>query len=168
MNKRITVILLRICLLAAVIIALACLRQYLQQKEDEAQASGGVAYAEMVPEDHPLLVEFGRRHPERTVLLACSEDITNDGEKDLVVISSFEDGIATMALGDDGQGSVWETEPIPAPRENQHIRFMNIDNVGAIETLITGEKNGQVGYAIYRIMNGRLVDLYGDGMEDCC
>lgn len=160
--------LLRICLFAAAIIALACLRQYLQKKEDEAQASGGVAYAEMVPEDHPLLAEFCRRYPERTVLLACSEDITNDGEKDLVVISQSGSEITTQALGQDEQGSVWETEPIPAPRENQHIRFMNIDNVGAIETLITGEKNGQVGYAVYRITGGRLVDLYGDGMEDCC
>ena len=160
--------LLRICLLVVVLVALACLRQYLQQKEDEAQASNGVAYAEMVQDDHPLLTEFCKRYPERTVLLACSEDITNDGQKDLVVISQSGSEITTQALGDDGQGSVWETEPIPAPRENQHIRFMNIDNVGAIETLITGEKNGQVGYAIYRIMNGRLVDLYGDGMEDCC
>ena len=65
-------------------------------------------------------------------------------------------------------GSLGETEPIPAPRENQHIRFFNMDKLSEIETLITGEKNGQVGYAIYRIMDGAMVNLFGEGMEDCC
>lgn len=155
-------------LVMVIIIGLAFLRQYLQKKEDEAQSKDGVAYAEMVRDNDPLLVEFRQRHPDRTVLLACSEDITNDGKKDLVVISQLNDANETIALIDDGNGGITETEPVPAPKENQHIRFMNIDKLGAIEILITGEKNGQVGYAVYRIMDDRMVDLYGDGMEDCC
>ena len=46
-----------------------------------------LAYAENVPEDHPTLGAFHKDHPEAEVLLACEEDLTNDGLKDLVVIS---------------------------------------------------------------------------------
>ncbi|MBQ0059727.1 MAG: hypothetical protein KBS83_07270 [Lachnospiraceae bacterium] len=168
MTKSKKSLLLTFGLILVIIVCLAFLRQYLQQKEDQAESKGGVAYAEMVRDNDPLLVEFRQRHPERTVLLACSEDITNDGKRDLVVISQLDDANTTIALIDDGNGGFIETEPVPAPKENQHIRFMNIDKLGAIETLITGEKNGQVGYAVYRIMDDRMVDLYRDGMEECC
>ena len=43
-----------------------------------------------------------------------------------------------------------------------------MDKEPELEFLITGEKDGQVGYAVYRIMDGAIVDLYGEGMEDCC
>ena len=150
------------------IVALAGVRQYLQVKDQEIEAEGKMSYAEMVRDNHPLLKEFRSRYPERTVLLACAEDITNDGVEDLVVISQLKDDIATIVLYSDGSDEMAETPPIPAPRENQHIRFFNMDKIGEIETLITGEKNGQVGYAIFRIMDGELINLFGEGMEDCC
>ena len=42
------------------------------------------------------------------------------------------------------------------------------DKEGEIEIIITGEKKGAVGYAIYRMIDGQPVDLFGEGMEDCC
>ena len=30
------------------------------------------------------------------------------------------------------------------------------------------EKDGEVGYAIYRIIDGELINLFGEDMEDCC
>ncbi len=159
---------LKILLAVALLVALAGLRQYLQTKSDEYDANNGVPYADMVGENHPLLLEFRNRYPERTVLLACAEDITNDGLEDIVVISQLGDEIATIALYTSGSKELHETPAIPAPRENQHIRFFNMDKLSEIETLITGEKNGQVGYAIYRIMDGEMINLFGEGMEDCC
>ena len=150
------------------VVALACVREYLLVKDEEAEASSGVEYAVMVKENHPLLKEFRSRYPERTVLLACAEDITNDDIQDLVVISQLKEDISTIALYSNEAGELAETPPIPAPRENQHIRFFNMDKLSEIETLITGEKNGQVGYAIYRIMDGEMINLFGEGMEDCC
>ena len=166
-NKKLSLI-LRVLVLVVAVVGLAGLRQFLQEKEDEAAEENGVPYAEMVEDDHPLLVEFCNRYPERTVLLACAEDITNDGIQDIVVISQLDEDIASIALYTDENGVLVETPPIPAPRENQHIRFFNMDKLSEIETLITGEKNGQVGYAIYRIMDGELINLFGEGMEDCC
>ena len=60
------------------------------------------------------------------------------------------------------------SDPIPSPVENQKIQFKNIDKEGEIEIIITGEKKGAVGYAIYRMIDGQPVDLFGEGMEDCC
>lgn len=155
-------------LLVLAVFLLAGLREFLQKEDEKAEASSGVEYAKMVPDSHPLLKEFRRRYPDRTVLLACAEDITNDGIEDLVVISQLGKAIETIALYTDETGTLQETPPIPAPRENQHIRFFNMDKLSEIETLITGEKNGQVGYAIYRIMHGEMINLFGEGMEDCC
>lgn len=161
-------LLVNLLILILAVVLLAGLREFLQVKDEEVEASSGVDYAKMVPEDHPLLEEFCRRYPDRTVLLACAEDITNDAIEDLVVISQRNKDIETIVLYTDEEGKLVETPPIPAPRENQHIRFFNMDKLSEIETLITGEKNGQVGYAIYRIMHGEMINLFGEGMEDCC
>lgn len=166
--RKINPLFIKILAVLLVVVTLACLREYLLVKDEEAEAKSGVDYAVMVDEDHPLLEEFRSRYPDREVLLACSEDITNDGIQDIVVISRLADEITTIALYTDAAGELAETAPIPAPKENQHIRFFNMDKVGEIETLITGEKNGQVGYAIYRIMDGQMINLFGEGMEDCC
>lgn len=161
-------LLIKVIAVVLAVVALASVREYLLKKDEEAEASSGVDFAVMVDEKHPLLVEFHSRYPERTVLLACAEDITNDEIQDIVVISQFDDEISTIVLYSDETGALAETPAIPAPRENQHIRFFNMDKVAEIETLITGEKNGQVGYAIYRIMDGEMINLFGEGMEDCC
>lgn len=34
--------------------------------------------------------------------------------------------------------------------------------------MLTGEKDGEIGYAIYRMIDGALINLFGEGMEDCC
>ena len=43
-----------------------------------------------------------------------------------------------------------------------------MDRIAPLETLITGEKNGKLGYAVYRIIDGGFKDLFGEGMKDCC
>ena len=165
MKKRLRPVVLLAALLAA-LVGLAALRQALQLREDAAQARGETVYADPVAANHPLLLQFQAAHPEAEVVLACAGDITDDGEDDLAVIyRSGEDMSAVVLTG--GVSGV-ETDPIPAPRENQKLRFFNMDGAGAAELLITGEKNGQVGYAVYRLSDGRLKDLFGEGMKDCC
>ena len=48
------------------------------------------------------------------------------------------------------------------------IKFFNMDKDNITEVLIIGEKKGQVGYAIYRYEDEKLIDIFGEGMEDCC
>lgn len=125
-------------------------------------------FAKNVDDNNELLIKFKEMFSDYEVILACSEDITNDGKKDLVVICKNDGNMKTIALIDLGNGKFEYSEPIPAPKENQLIKFFNMDNAGAIEVLITGEAKGQVGYAIYRYEDKKLIDIFGEGMEDCC
>lgn len=160
--KRVIII---ICVIAA-IVALSYLRKYLNTTTKN-YLRNAETFAKPVNDDNVLLIEFKKRFADRKVILACEEDINDDNRKDLVVISRLNDDISTIAFLDTTNGFI-TTEPIPAPRENQYMKFFNMDEVDAIEVLITGEKKGQVGYAIYKYEDGRLIDIFGEGMEDCC
>jgi hypothetical protein len=176
MKKGVKKLLLVVLLFVISVCVLAWLRDYLIERERIAELkaaergnSNYIPFAENVPENDKLRKLFQERHPEYEIILACTEDITNDGVRDLVVIFRHADGIGEITLYTEGGIPEYkETSLIKAPKENQKIRFFNMDKLGAIEVLITGEKHGQVGYAVYRVMDGEMVDLYGEGMEDCC
>ena len=149
---------------------------------DGERVGRGLSYAENVPEDHPILGAFCEGYPEAEVLVACEEDLTDDGLKDLVVIfatTEDDEHVGSENLGrhkhirltvavDSGDGKVYQfTDPIPAPVENQKIQFQNIDKKDEIEFVLQGQKDNKVGYGIFRVVEGETVNLFGEGMEDC-
>lgn len=143
--------------------------QKTQEEVEEDVLSKRADYAEPVSEDNKILQAFLEHMPGAEIQIACEEDVTNDGCTDLVVIYKKDGLTRTVVAIDSGDGMNYEfTEPIPAPIENQKIQFKNIDKEGEIEFIITGEKDGAVGYAIYRMIDGVPTDLFGEGMEDCC
>lgn len=167
----------KVIMIALIVIVGFIVRTTLEEKHEEQtitsegvqESRRNVDYAEMVSEDNIILQAFREAFPGAEVLLACEEDVTNDGRKDLVVIYRMEDLTRTVVVTDSGDGEHYNySEPIPGPIENQKIQFKNIDKEGEIEIIITGEKKGAVGYAIYRMVDGEPVDLFGEGMEDCC
>lgn len=138
--------------------------------------------ATQVSDDHKILQVFRNTFPDTTVLLACEEDLTNDGCKDLVVIyntpyadehsehtDKVNDGyIRLTVLIDSGDGVNYTcTAPIPAPVEKQKIEFNNVDKKDEIEFILQGQKGAKVGYAIYRVIDGAPVNMFGEGMEEC-
>ncbi|MDO4265210.1 MAG: Cys-Cys-COOH (seleno)protein SaoC [Eubacteriales bacterium] len=140
-----------------------------QQKLREAQSFRNANYAPQVSEDNELLVRFLADFPScREVLRACEEDVTDDGRKDLVLVYRTQDKLTRMIVCQNNADGVVYSEPIPGPVENQQIQFKNIDKTGPIEFIVSGEKKGAVGYAIYRMIDGEPVDLFGEGMADCC
>lgn len=178
-------------LLLAVVILLAgfMIRGRLEEKYDEMNQPSGTAqntvdeysdgervgreldYAPDVPDDNKILLAFKEQFPQAEVLVACEEDVTDDGHDDLVVVCRMEDSISEVKLIvaiDSGDGSNYiYTEPIPAPVENQKIKFQDIDKKDEIEFVLQGEKGSKVGYGIFRVMDGQVVNLFGEGMEDC-
>lgn len=141
----------------------------MEAEAEEDVMSKRADYAKSVGEDNKILKAFLEYMPGADVQVACEEDVTDDGCKDLVVIYKKDGLTRTVVAVDSGDGVNYEfTEPIPGPIENQKIQFKNIDKEGEIEFIITGEKNGAVGYAIYRMIDGAPTDLFGEGMEDCC
>ena len=139
-------------------------------------------YAENVPEDHKIVLKFKELYPDARILVACEEDLTNDGCKDLVLVinnphkdehsaaTQFTDGgyIRLCVMVDSGDGENYEcSELIPAPVENQRIKFQNIDEMEEIEFILQGQKGSKVGYGIFRVMEGEPVSLFDQGMEEC-
>ena len=166
-RRQIIKMLIAIVVFVVLIVILSFVRTKLQN-EARAYLDDNTLFAKNVADDNYLRMVFKGKFPDRNIILACEEDITGDSVNDLVVISSEDDVIETIALIDRGDGNYTFTEPIPAPRENQMIKFFNMDKDNLTEVLITGEKKGQVGYAIYRYENDKLRDIFGEGMEDCC
>ena len=102
-----------------------------------------------------ILGKFKEQFPEASVGLACEEDVTDDGCKDLIVIYTEKELTRTVAVIDSGDGVNYNfTTPIPGPIENQKIQFKNIDKEGEIEIIVTGEKKGAVGYACLLYTSG--------------
>lgn len=150
--------------------------------EDGDRVGRNLNYAETVPEDNKILQAFYEQFPTATMLVACEEDLTNDGKKDLVVVYNTpeqdEDSnytelvngghIRLTVMIDSGDGVHYEhTKPIPAPVENQKIQFQNIDKKEEIEFVLQGQKGAKVGYGIFRVMDDTTVNLFGEGMEEC-
>ncbi len=149
-----------------VLIGLAGLREYLSSKAEE-QKERENTYAPALGEEDPLVQRFMQSNEGEEIILACSDDVNADDIEDLIVIVYGEEMNHTIAMISDGTDYIF-TEPVPAPRENQQIKFINIDKDDDLEVMITGEKNGQVGYAVFKMMKGRFKDLYGENMKDCC
>lgn len=157
-----------VVIVALALVGLAAVRQGLQEQSDVQDAQSDT-WATPVSDDNKALQEFKRNHPGEEICLACEEDITGDGLKDLLVITRDEENAYTTPMIADSQNSWHELERVRAPYENQKMRFLDFDKDGIMNPLISGERNSKIGYAVYRITKeGKFIDVFGEGMEDCC
>ena len=137
-------------ILAVIVVVIAfAARSVLENKHEESQIDKQTAgktiretsYAEAVPEDDSILQVFKNTYPTAEVLLACREDVTDDGLDDLVVICKMEEGNRTIVVTDKGDSTNYDfSDPIAAPVENQKIQFKNIDKEGENSIIQTIKK----------------------------
>lgn len=172
-SKRPVPLWISLLLILVAVVGVFFLRRYIFALEEQQKdkPNNGIVYAENVEDDHPALVYYNGQVPGREIILACEEDLTEDDLMDLVVIyHNPEEGRQNwmVALINQGDGTYDITEPTPAPVENQALRFFEMDREPPLEFVLTGEKDGEVGYAIYRMIEGELINLFGENMEDCC
>ncbi|MGI6119086.1 MAG: Cys-Cys-COOH (seleno)protein SaoC [Desulfosporosinus sp.] len=153
---------LALLLLSLLLLTLLCL----------TSCSGGERQGEetliTIDTEHVLYAHFLAAFGDKKPLLTGVNDLNNDGREDLVVI--YQDTTVTnkmIAIWEEG-GRTVISEPTPAPVENYRIEWRNIDDQDPIELIISGSKGVNIGYAIYRWQKGELVNLFGEGMEDCC
>ncbi len=118
--------------------------------------------------NNKLLKHFQEKYPDNKVLKCGYEDINEDGRKDLVVIFYKEVRSNGMVVVLDTEEGYKITDEVPAPIENQSIEFKNIDEEGPMEFIVSGSKDGRYGYAIFRLVDLEIHDIFGEGMEDCC
>ena len=150
--------------------------------DDGSRVGRDLDYALNVEDDNNILQAFKTAFPDVTVLVACEEDLTDDGCDDLVVIYNTPESdeysdTTTMVNGghirmvvaiDSGDGENYTfSAPIPAPIENQKIKFQNIDKEAEMEFILQGQKGSKVGYGIYRVIDGAPVNLFAEGLVEC-
>lgn len=120
---------------------------------------------ENIDQKNPLLKVFKSKYSNK-VILTKEGDITNDGIEDLIVIYDISKSEKGMVVVMGGTNTL--TNSVKAPIERQNIRFKNIDEKDEMEFIVSGYKGSNLGYAIYRIENNRVIDLFGEGMDQCC
>lgn len=122
-----------------------------------------------VDQNNELLLYFIEHKTEYDVITCGYEDLNDDGRKDLLVIYKVglrENGMLIVLDTVDGYKF---TDSVRAPIDNQKIEFKDIDKTGPIEFIISGSKDGNFGYSIFRLIDDvEIRDLFGEGMEDCC
>lgn len=111
---------------------------------------------------------FNKNIKNNKIIKTAEEDLTDNGKKDLIVVYEKTSDQNEMVVVVEGEEGLYTTSPIKAPKESVEIKFKNIDNKGVMEMIVSGSKKGKVGYAIYRLEDKKLIDLFGEGMRDCC
>lgn len=134
------------------------------EKAQQERQSGDTA----PPGANRLIQCFRKGDPGRQIIKFASADLNNDGTEDLVVIYRVgKDKNMMRVVLDMGEGCL-VTNEVPAPHSNQAIRFRDIDQRPPMEFIVQGARGARIGYAIFRVEGDRLIDLFGEGMEDCC
>ena len=175
--------------LSAIVLVLALsffLSRFLQRIDAEAEtesiaalatnsglgSSGGTrAYDNPISDEHPALAWFEQTYENKAPFLAFAGDLTGNGLEDIIIL--YHEGgvrdICWMTVAEQKTAGIYSAlESVRAPVENQRIRVFDMDCEPPQEYMISGEKEGKLGFAIYRIIEGELVNLFGDGMDECC
>lgn len=122
-----------------------------------------------VEKDNELLLYFIENHPDNNVITCGYEDLNNDGLKDLLVIYNEAPRKNAMVVVIDTGNGFKLSDHTKAPIDNQKIEFKDIDKTGPIEFIVSGSKDGNFGYSIFRLIDDvEIIDLFGEGMEECC
>ena len=111
---------------------------------------------------------FRTQHPTLELIKWVEEDLNADGRKDLVVMYRVDADHNGMRVILDLGGTYFETNEVPAPYSDQVIQFRDIDQKPPMEFIVQGARGVKMGFAVFRIEENRLVDLFGEGMRDCC
>lgn len=118
--------------------------------------------------DKVMLDFFKENIKYEEIITYSQDDINEDNKDDLVVVYRKDKKSNEMVVVINNGSEIYTTTPIIAPKEDVIIEFKNIDDKNQKELIISGSKNGSVGYAIYRLEDNLLINLFAEGMESCC
>lgn len=102
------------------------------------------------------------------ILAGATADFNEDGVDDVVVVYTDKDENRRFRMVYSTGETYGISEEKAAPMDNQKVEVKNIDDNPPLEFILSGSKNGHYGYSIFRMEGDILVDIFGEGMEDCC
>lgn len=114
---------------------------------------------------------FATTHKESeiTPLKAIKGDINGDDKDDLIVVFNKKGSDSnSMVVVYSDSDALKLTKEVKAPKENIELKIKDIDNTSPNEIIVSGSKNGNYGYGIFRLINNNLKDLFGENMKNCC
>lgn len=116
-----------------------------------------------------LYLNFYKKHSTYQPIVAEEGDINADGLCDLVLIYHVPMvGNRMCALMRKPDNTYERSNEFKAPVSNQNVYLRDIDDTPPVEFVVQGMKGAKTGFAIYRFVDGRLEDVFGEGMDDCC
>lgn len=136
--------------------------------QEQAKHSDERNFSPEILRDNTLMQFFVAAHPGQEVLKYAQGDLSGNGCDDLIVIYREKNERNRMCIISAEGDRIIESNSVPAPVSDQTIRFKDIDNKAPLEFIIQGRKGAVVGYAIFRLEDGVLADLFGEGFENCC
>lgn len=119
-------------------------------------------------ENEPMIKYFLTENPGRQVIKTARADLNADGRTDMVVIYQVTHEKNMMRVILDLDGRFLATSELPAPVSNQVVQFKDIENKPPMEFIVQGSKDASIGYAIFRVEGTKLVNIFGEGMKECC
>ncbi|WP_163340325.1 Cys-Cys-COOH (seleno)protein SaoC [Desulfopila sp. IMCC35008] len=116
-----------------------------------------------------LYLKFYKEHSSYQIIVAEEGDINADGLCDLVLIyHNPRVGNRMCALMRKTDNTYEISNEFKAPVSNQNVYMRDIDDTPPVEFVVQGMKGAKTGFAIYRFVDGRIEDVFGEGMDDCC
>lgn len=137
-------------------------------EKDRAVYGDQKDFSQSVLDENKLMRYFSDKQAGTVILKYAQSDLDNDGKEDVIIIYRVAREKNEMCVIRHGDSGFIQTNSVPAPVADQMIQFRNIDEKPPLEFILQGRKGANVGYAIFRIEEGNLVDLFGEGMENCC
>ena len=116
----------------------------------------------------PAVTYWQQKFPQYQLVKWAPGFLAGDDQEDAVII--YRSGtkcfmVAALTLPG---GGFQITDRVAAPVSDQQITVGDVEDKNPNEIIVSGQKDGTYGYAIFVLDKNRLLTLYSAGMDQCC
>jgi hypothetical protein len=116
----------------------------------------------------PAVAYWQQKFPQYQLVKWAPGYLNGDDREDAVIIYRSGAKCSMAAVIDLPNGGFQVTDPVAAPVSDQQITIGDVENKNPNEIIVSGQKNGAYGYAIFALDKNQLLNLYSAGMDQCC
>jgi uncharacterized membrane protein YraQ (UPF0718 family) len=116
----------------------------------------------------PAVVYWQHNYTQYQLVTWAPGFLNGDGEEDAVIIYKAGPDKYQMVAVLNLPAGFQVTEPVPAPVSDQKLSIRDAGDKPPNEIIVSGQKNGVYGYAIYTLDKNQLLNIYSTGMDQCC